>query len=219
MNEAKTRLQKRGSRQEVTGLIVSDKVNVTRKYTEEIRNILFIWGKYGLTTAYQRFIPHYKKEKGHVKHGEPVLEHVIEGKLLYLKMVKGERDSTYHKLKERFDTLMNFPTTGDAEKTQNIATFEKLLDTEVIKKKSNSGKYYACFMLSGEKQKASISPKAIEENLDKLEISLCENMKKERFYFIHKPHKKKAEEGNSKQMSLDELLAAFCNSNFDLSIL
>lgn len=225
VNEAKTRLQKRGSRQEVTGLIVSDKVNVTRKYTEEIRNILFIWEKYGLTTAYHRFLPYYKKEKGHVKHGEPVLEHVIEGKLLYLKMVKGEEDSTYHKLKKRFDVLMNFPTTGDAQKTikyldtQNIATFEKLLGTEVIKKKSNSGKYYAYFMLSGEKQKASISPKAIEENLDKLEISLCENMKKERFYFIHKPHKKKTEEGYSKQMSLDELLAAFCNSNFDLSIL
>ena len=31
---------------------------------------------------------------------------VLDGKLLYLKMVKGERDNTYLKLKERFDRLL-----------------------------------------------------------------------------------------------------------------
>lgn len=225
VNEAKTRLQKKGSRQEVTGLIVSDKVNVTRKYTEEIRNILYIWEKYGLTTAYQRFIPHYIKEKGHVKKGEPVLESVLEGKLLYLKMVKGEEDSTYNKLKTRFDTLMNVPTTGDSEKTikyldtQNIGTFEKTLKTQIIKKESKEGNVYAYFYLGDEKQMASVSKKAAGEILDKLQISLCENMKKERFYYIHRPHKNMANQVNSKAMSLDELLATLCKSNFDLSIL
>lgn len=37
VNEAKTRLQKRGSRQEVTGLTVSEKVNVSRKWLKSFR--------------------------------------------------------------------------------------------------------------------------------------------------------------------------------------
>lgn len=40
MNEDKTRLQKIGTRQEVTGIIVSDKLNVSQKYVRDIRNIL-----------------------------------------------------------------------------------------------------------------------------------------------------------------------------------
>lgn len=106
VNEAKTRLQKKGSRQEVTGLIVSNKVNVTRKYTEEIRNVLYIWQKYGFTTAHSRFVIHYKKEKGHIKTDVPPFGKVIDGKLNYLKMVKGEDDSTYRKLRNQYYTLV-----------------------------------------------------------------------------------------------------------------
>ena len=43
INESKTRLQIRGSKQEVTGIIVCDKLNVTQKYVREIRNILYMW--------------------------------------------------------------------------------------------------------------------------------------------------------------------------------
>ena len=52
INEAKTRLQKRGSRQEVTGIIVSDKLNVTQKYVRDIRNILYMWDRYDYNVAY-----------------------------------------------------------------------------------------------------------------------------------------------------------------------
>jgi retron-type reverse transcriptase len=137
VNEEKTRLQKKGSRQEVTGLIVSDKVNVTRKYIEDIRNILYIWQKYGLAIAYHHFIPVYHKEKGHVKKGEPVLENVIAGKLDYLKMVKGENDSTYLKLKSKYDMLMDISVSNDAENpikyldTRNLSDFEKAIDTKI----------------------------------------------------------------------------------------
>lgn len=55
LNEAKTRLQKLGARQEVTGIIISDKLNVPQKYVRDIRNILFIWKKYGYTVAYSKF--------------------------------------------------------------------------------------------------------------------------------------------------------------------
>ena len=93
MNTDKTRLQKHGSRQEVTGIIVSDKLNVTQKYVRDIRNILYIWDRYGYATAFNKFFPKYKAEKGHVKKGNPDMANVLDGKLMYLKMVKGEDDS------------------------------------------------------------------------------------------------------------------------------
>ena len=47
MNIGKTRLQKLGQRQEVTGLTVSNRVNTSSEYVAEIRNLLHIWEKYG----------------------------------------------------------------------------------------------------------------------------------------------------------------------------
>ena len=49
-----------------------------------------MWEKYGYSVAYAKFFPKYKEEKGHVKKGNPDLVNVIDGKLMYLKMVKGE---------------------------------------------------------------------------------------------------------------------------------
>ena len=106
INETKTRLQKRGSRQEVTGIIVSDKLNVTQKYVRDIRNILYIWDRYEYTVAYNKFFPKYKEEKGHIKKGNPDLINVIDGKLMYLKMVKGDSDSVYVRLYNKFQELL-----------------------------------------------------------------------------------------------------------------
>ena len=106
INENKTRLQKKGSHQEVTGLIVNEKTNVTRKYIREIRSILYIWEKYGYMVAESKFRPYYKQEKGHVKKGNPSLESVLVGKLQYLKMVKGENNNMYTILNEKFKILI-----------------------------------------------------------------------------------------------------------------
>ena len=51
----------------------------------------------------------YKKDKGHVKPGSLSFVRVLEGKLNFLKMVKGENDPTYLKLKERYDRLVANP--------------------------------------------------------------------------------------------------------------
>ena len=60
INDDKTRLQKKGDRQEVTGIIVSEKLNVTQKYVRDVRNILYIWNRYGYPSALAKFIPKYK---------------------------------------------------------------------------------------------------------------------------------------------------------------
>lgn len=105
INPYKTRLQKRGYRQEVTGLIINEKVNVRRRYIKQIRMWLYYWEKYGYAKAEQIFIRDYISDKGHVKNAEPHFVNVLDGKLQFLKMVKGEEDGTYVKLKDRFDKL------------------------------------------------------------------------------------------------------------------
>lgn len=139
INEAKTRLQKKGNRQEVTGIIVNNKLNVIKKYVREIRSLLYIWEKYGYTVAVSRFVPKYKAEKGHVKKGNPNLTNVLDGKLMYLKMVKGEQDSVYLRLYNKFQKLIGqdagtekphtTDTTANQTKTVDIDQLNDLLDT------------------------------------------------------------------------------------------
>ena len=107
INPSKTRLQQKGYRQEVTGLIVNNKVNVNSRYIKQLRNWLYLWKKYGYVKAEQKFNQDYNFDKGHTKNGIPVFENVLIGKLQYLKMVKGKNDSTYVKLKVRYDRLSN----------------------------------------------------------------------------------------------------------------
>lgn len=105
LNESKVRLQKKGYRQEVTGLVVNDKINVSRNYIKNLRHWLYFWERFGYEKASILFTKKYLEDKGHNEKDKPNMAMVIEGKLLFLKMVKGEKDSTYSKLKERFDTL------------------------------------------------------------------------------------------------------------------
>ncbi len=106
INPKKTRLQKSGYRQEATGLIVNEKVNVRRRYVKQIRMWLYYWEKYGYERAEQIFRSDYMIDKGHVKKGKPDLMNVLDGKLEFLKMVKGKEDGTYKGLKERFYELI-----------------------------------------------------------------------------------------------------------------
>lgn len=105
MNESKTRLQKTGTRQEVTGLTVNAIANVSRKYISDLRWILHVWENEGYAKAYARFYPKYKHEKGYIKKGEPVMENVIGGKLDYLRMIRGANNPAYQKLQARYNSL------------------------------------------------------------------------------------------------------------------
>lgn len=107
INPKKTRLQNSDYRQETTGLIVNVKVNVRRRYVKQIRMWIYYWEKYGYEKAQQIFIRDYFFDKGHTKKGNPNLINVLDGKLEFLKMVKGKNDGTYIKLKERFENLTN----------------------------------------------------------------------------------------------------------------
>ena len=116
INPKKTRLQKAGYRREATGLIVNDKVNVHRRYVKQIRMWLYYWEKYGYEKAEQIFKRDYIADKGHVKNINAHLVNVLDGKLEFLKMVKGLEDGTYKDLKERFAKLTELKETKDQSK-------------------------------------------------------------------------------------------------------
>lgn len=108
INPKKTRLQKKTNRQEVTGITVNEKLNTTRKYVKQIRMWIYLIEKYGVEKAETIFRKDYIKEKGHIKCNKNPMFSVIGGKLLYLKMVKSQEDSTYQKLAQRFDKICGF---------------------------------------------------------------------------------------------------------------
>ncbi len=131
IKESKTRLQKDGYRKEVTGLLVNEKANVQQRYIKQLRMWLHRWEIFGYDRAAYYFIKDYSntnlvngeprienkrvdrwnvKEyifyKGTKKKRIPNMKNVIEGKLDYLKMVKGSDNKLYLKLKGRFDNLV-----------------------------------------------------------------------------------------------------------------
>lgn len=99
VNEKKTKTLVSGTRQEVTGVIVGDKINVPRSYIKHLRVLLHLWEKFGYTQAQIIFTRDFCKGK------EKNLVNVIDGKINYLEMIKGKEDSTYRKLKSRFNCL------------------------------------------------------------------------------------------------------------------
>ena len=107
IKETKTRIQKEGYRKEVTGLLVNDKVNVQKRYIKQLRMWLYYWETYGYERAQNYFVQHYLSEKTTPIKGKPDMVNVIDGKLNYLKMVKGGDNELYLKLRYRFCKLTN----------------------------------------------------------------------------------------------------------------
>jgi RNA-directed DNA polymerase len=130
INPKKTRLQKAGYRQEATGLIVNEKVNVRRRYVKQIRMWLYYWEKYGYEKAEQIFKRDYISDKGHVKNMNAHLVNVLDGKLEFLKMVKGSDDETYKILKIKFNKLVYSIDKNNVTDTNNLNT---ILDVFVKK--------------------------------------------------------------------------------------
>ena len=137
INPEKTRLQYQTHQQETTGLTVNEKVNVKRRYIKQIRQWLYFWERYGYAKAQELFLKAYTADKGHVKNVKkhvPDLQNVLDGKLLYLKMVKGVSDPTYIKLQNRFNRLVLNIT---KDKDEKIIVREKDItekETETEKK-------------------------------------------------------------------------------------
>lgn len=118
LNPKKTRLLTQSDAQVVTGLVVNKKINVPRKFVRELRALLYSWKHDGYELANKKFIfyrilqkqasdlsPKRKKElvqkfiKSSISLKLPraVLLKTIEGRLAFMKSVKGAKDSIYKK--------------------------------------------------------------------------------------------------------------------------
>ena len=171
MNEKKTRLLRDGVRQEVTGLTVNQRVNVTRKYVHDIRWILHCWEKDGYGKAYALFYDYYKRTKGYIKKGEPVMENVIGGKLNYMRMVKGENNTTYRKLLDRFLKLQGLvfvDTETDKGKSYiyvysySVSDFKKYFKTDLALEVSSKNKLVGKCQIEERDKVLAISKKTQE---------------------------------------------------------
>ncbi|MBQ0057144.1 MAG: RNA-directed DNA polymerase [Bacteroidales bacterium] len=195
INVKKTRLQKRGSRQEVTGLIVCEKVNLCRKYVRSIRQILYIWKWYGVHDAYSSYrknnnISEYKGEEG--------FKLIILGKLNYLKMVKGETDPVYIKLRTEYDNIVNGTYHHQSSSihfkfvnTQSLEDFESEHGRIGIAV-GKSGKRYAYWKkLNRYLRFISISNSIKEFNREDLCISECATAGGGKFYLLRNKSKRK----------------------------
>ena len=105
LNSDKSRLSHHSQRQEVTGLTVNEKPNVKRQFIREIRAMLHAWKIYGLDGAQKEYENKYAKKIAHPKSPKSSFRNVLNGKLNFLRMIKGFDDAVYSKLRRQFELL------------------------------------------------------------------------------------------------------------------
>ena len=88
VNKKKSHVSFYYQRQEVAGLTVNAQLNVTNKYIKQLRTILHNWEKDGYIIASNKCLMHYFKNMTNTKDFIPKMEHIVAGKLSYLKMVR-----------------------------------------------------------------------------------------------------------------------------------
>lgn len=245
MNEAKTRLLKEGRRQEVTGLTVNEVVNVSRQYISDLRWLLHVWETEGYAKAYSKFYPKYKKEKGYIKKGEPVMENVIGGKLNYLRMVRGENNEAYKKLQMRYDKLQQIVYVDNETDSKEsyvyvqpytmadfLADFSTTITLEVTSKKKLVGK---CVLAGMEKvlpvsksTQKSLCPDVenrqegeviTAKKLENCFVTLCRS-KGKNFWLIteFEPQRSKCLSIQHAQIDIDNLLTLWENQGLEEAV-
>lgn len=159
INKDKIRINTKYSRQCVTGLTVNEKVNISRKYIRNIRAMLYNWEynkkigkenglddkaildntlKYHNQKAPKQRMPLYKKVG---------FKEVLQGKLNFIKDVRGEKDYIYAKLINKFNSLAEnnkakLPTTPEESIKEDIWVLRGYKDENTIS-------YGTAFLLKG----------------------------------------------------------------------
>jgi len=103
INPSKTRVLSRGSRQEVTGLIVGQKVNVKRKFVRQVRAMVHAAERYGVKLAAEEFYLKYDRRQR--LRPKPDFLKVLRGKIEFIGAVRGRDDIIYLRLADRFRLL------------------------------------------------------------------------------------------------------------------
>lgn len=106
INHAKTRLLGLAFQQEVTGLVVNEKVNVKRKFVRNVRAMLHDWEFNGCAAASARHFNEKRPNRGRLPEQEAKnFEWVVRGKIEFIRQVKGSTDQIFRSLAKRFNEL------------------------------------------------------------------------------------------------------------------
>lgn len=228
LNPKKTRLQHRSQHQDVTGLVVNQKVNITRNWIKDVRAVLHIWQKYGVNAAMGALYPRYHADKGALHKCDPNPIAVIGGKLEYLRMIKGADNPLYIKLKAQYDKVVSIYNKNYKShvfmgwtflETLPLNAFEKRLGVKVrFRRKqsmkndndnSQSNPYYGYFDYRGTFMVVAVSSRLSVTDLPSdVQISLCANGNK--YYPLSKPyvfflHRKKISDARRKELALKKI--------------
>ena len=95
INNEKVWFRARDRRQTVTGLIVNDFVNVTRKYKNQVRAMLHALEKYGPEKTKKEFEIKYFNNNTPKWKCLPKFELVLKGKIEYIGMIRGHESDIY----------------------------------------------------------------------------------------------------------------------------
>lgn len=84
INKKKTRVISSNKRQEVTGLVVNDKININRKFIKQLRTEIYFCKKYGVSG--------HMRKKGLTYSN---FKHYLYGKAYYIKMINREKGEKF----------------------------------------------------------------------------------------------------------------------------
>jgi RNA-directed DNA polymerase len=103
INASKTRGYSRGTRLEVTGLTINERVNVRRKLVRQVRAMLAAWEKHGLEAAQADFSAKWdtkQRRKAPADFGK-----VVRGKIDFIGFIRGRDDGLFLRFLSRYAEL------------------------------------------------------------------------------------------------------------------
>jgi RNA-directed DNA polymerase len=99
INEKKTRVRPKSSRQEVTGIRINQGLNVPRTLVRQVRAMLHAWENFGESAAAAHFLSLYdRKQRVNPK---PEFRACLRGKIEFIGFVKGRDDRIYVRMLNR----------------------------------------------------------------------------------------------------------------------
>jgi len=103
INVAKTRCYSRGTRLEITGLTINERVNVRPKLVRQVRAMLAAWKRHGLDAAQAEFTAKWDSKRRQKK---PVdFRRVVRGKIDFIGFIRGRDDALFLSLLSRYARL------------------------------------------------------------------------------------------------------------------
>lgn len=108
INHSKTRLAGNAFRQDVTGLIVNEKVNVKRTFIRNVRSMLHDWETNGYDAASANHFTNKRPDRGRLPEYEATnFQWVVRGKLEFIRQVRGSTDQIFRRFAMRYNDLVN----------------------------------------------------------------------------------------------------------------